>query len=90
MALSRAKQNLFLLGDEDQGGELLAPVIHQIQAIKARDGSEAVAAGVGRPIDIPPGMPLTNRLDQMTIEQVRWAIRNGDTWIAYLEEKGVL
>ena len=90
VALSRAKQNLFLIGDEDQGGELLAPVIDQIKALKNRDGSESVVGGAGRPIDIPPGMPLTVRLDQMTMEQGCWAIRNGDTWIAYLKEKGVL
>lgn len=35
--------------------------------------------------DLPENMPLTNRLDKMTIEQARWAIRNGDAWIAYLE-----
>ena len=90
VALSRAKQNLFLIGDADQGGELLAPVIHQIQAIRARDAREPVIGGAGCPLDIPPGMPLTVRLDKMTREQGRWAIRNGDTWIAYLEEKGVL
>ena len=90
VALSRAKQNLFLLGDADQGGELLAPVIHQIQAIRARDAREPGVGGTGCPIDIPPGMPLTVRLDKMTIEQGRWAIRNGDTWIAHLKEKGVL
>ena len=90
VALSRAKQNLFLIGDADQGGEILAPVIHQIKAIRNRDDSESVARVAGRPIDIPPGMPLTNRLDKMTIEQGRWAIRNGDAWIAYLKEKGLL
>lgn len=90
VALSRAKQNLFLLGDADQGGELMSPVIHQIKAIRDRDNSESVAGGVGSPIDIPPGMPLTNRLDKMTVEQGRWAIRNGDIWVAYLKEKGVL
>ena len=86
VALSRAKRHLFLIGDADQGGELLAPVMHQIKAIQHRDGS----ASVGRPIDIPPGMPLTNRLDKMTIEQGRWAIRNGDAWIAYLKAKGAM
>lgn len=90
VALSRAKKNLFLIGDEDQGGELLAPVIHQIKAIRNRDDSEPVAGVAGSPIDIPPGMPLTNRIDKMTIEQGRWAIRNGDTWIAYLKEKSVM
>ena len=90
VALSRAKQNLFLLGDEDQGGELLAPVIDQIQVIRDGDAREPVIGGAGRPLDIPPGMPLTNRLDKTTMEQGRWAIRNGDAWIAYLKEKGVL
>ena len=37
--------------------------------------------------DIPAGMPLTNRLDKMMTEQARWAIRNGDAWIAYLKEQ---
>ena len=87
VALSRAKKNLFLIGDGDQGGELLAPVIHQIKAIGNRDDSESVAEVMGSPIDISAGMPLTNRLDKMTIEQGRWAIRNGDTWIAYLKKK---
>lgn len=36
---------------------------------------------------IPAGMPLTNRLDKMTTEQAKWAIRNGDAWIAYLREQ---
>lgn len=88
VALSRAKQNLFLLGDEDQGGEFLAPVIHQIKAIKDRDDNESMVEVAESPIDIPSGMPLTNRLDKMTIEQGRWAIRNGDIWIAYLKENG--
>ena len=35
----------------------------------------------------PAGMPLTNRLDKMTVEQGRWAIRNGDAWLAYLREQ---
>ena len=39
------------------------------------------------PFTIPDGMPLTNRLDQMTREQAKWAIRNGDTWLAYLREQ---
>ena len=65
-------------------------MIHQIQAIRDRDAREPVIGGAGRPLDIPPGMPLTVRLDKMTREQARWAIRNGDTWIAYLKEKGVL
>ena len=39
------------------------------------------------PFTIPEGMPLTNRLDKMTTEQARWAIRNGGTWIAYLKEQ---
>ena len=37
--------------------------------------------------EIPSGMPLTNRLDKMTTEQAKWAIRNGGTWIAYLKEQ---
>ena len=37
--------------------------------------------------DIPVGMPLTNRLDKMTTEQAKWAIRNGTAWIAYLKEQ---
>ena len=37
--------------------------------------------------DLPAGMPLTNRLDKMTSEQARWAIENGDAWIAYLKEQ---
>ena len=36
---------------------------------------------------IPAGMPRTNRLDQMTPDQARWAIENGDAWIAYLKEQ---
>ena len=90
VALSRAKKNLFLIGDGDQGGELLAPVIHQIKAIRDHDGSPSGTGVSNRPTDIPPGMPLTNRLDKMTIEQGIWAIRNGDTWIAYLKAKGVM
>ena len=35
--------------------------------------------------DLPADMPLTNRLDKMTKEQARWALANGDAWIAYLE-----
>ena len=38
---------------------------------------------------MPGNMPLTNRLDKMTIEQARWAIENGDAWIAYLKEQSV-
>ena len=40
-------------------------------------------------LDVPAGMPLTNRLDEMTREQAIWAIRNGDAWLAYLKSKGV-
>ena len=36
---------------------------------------------------IPGNMPLTNRLDKMTPDQARWAIENGDAWIAYLKEQ---
>ena len=36
--------------------------------------------------DLPGNMPLTNRLDKMTVEQARWAIQNGTAWIAYLKE----
>ena len=36
--------------------------------------------------DLPFAMPLTNRLDKMTVEQARWAIANGTAWIAYLKE----
>ena len=39
-------------------------------------------------IEVPEGMPLTNRLDKMTVEQAIWAIRNGDAWLAYLKAKG--
>ena len=39
------------------------------------------------PFTIPDGMPLTNHLDKMTREQGRWAIRNGDAWLAYLREQ---
>ena len=35
--------------------------------------------------DLPADMPLTNRLDKMTSEQVRWAIKNGDAWLEYLK-----
>ena len=35
--------------------------------------------------DLPFAMPLTNRLDKMTVEQARWAIANGTAWIAYLK-----
>ena len=35
--------------------------------------------------DLPGNMPLTNRLDKMTVEQARWAIQNGTAWIAYLK-----
>ena len=90
VALSRAKKNLFLIGDGDQGGELLAPVIHQIKAIRDHDGSPSGTGVANRPIDMPPGMPLTNRLDKMTVEQGIWAIHNRDTWIAYLKAKGVM
>ena len=37
---------------------------------------------------IPAGMPLTNHLDKMNIEQAAWAIRNGTAWIAYLKANG--
>lgn len=37
--------------------------------------------------NIPQGMPLTNRLDQMTREQAIFAIQNGDTWLAFLKQK---
>ncbi|RKU25876.1 hypothetical protein C6499_14200 [Candidatus Poribacteria bacterium] len=37
---------------------------------------------------MPVGMPLTNRLDKMNIEQARWAIVNADTWIKHLKEQG--
>ena len=40
------------------------------------------------PMDTIPGnMPLTNRLDKMTPDQARWAIENGDAWIAYLKKQ---
>ena len=90
VALSRAKKNLFLIGDGDQGGELLAPVIHQIKAIRDHAGNESGTGVANRPTDMPPGMPLTNRLDKMTVEQGIWAIHNRDTWIAYLKAKGVM
>ena len=39
------------------------------------------------PFTIPDGMPMTNRLDKMTTEQAKWAIRNGTAWIAYLKDQ---
>ena len=38
--------------------------------------------------DIPAGMPLTNRLDKKNVEQARWAVHNGDAWVAYLKAQG--
>ena len=37
------------------------------------------------PFIIPAGMPLTNRLDKLATEQAKWAIENGNAWIAYLK-----
>ena len=50
--------------------------------------AEVFTAGALTDADIPAGMPLTRRLDEMTTEQARWAIQNGDAWIAYLSAKG--
>ena len=36
---------------------------------------------------MPGDMPMTKRLDKMTIEQAVWAIANGSAWIAYLKEQ---
>ena len=85
VGLSRAKQNLFLLGGADQGNTITAPVVRKIEEM-ATTKSEA-ASRLSTDIEIPDGMPLTNRLDRMTREQATWAIRNGDDWIAYLKAR---
>ena len=91
VALSRAKQNLYLLGDEDQGNRITAPVVKKVLSQDRRvDTSVPVSRSVLRKsvVDIPEGMPLTNRLDKMTGDQARWAIQNGDAWIRYLRSQG--
>ena len=85
VALSRAKQNLFLLGGEDQGNPITAPVVQTID--KIQESQLATQVDMPNDLDIPDGMPLTNRLDLMNVEQGVWAIRNGDAWITYLKEQ---
>ena len=90
VALSRAKRNLFILGSEEQGNTITAPVVEKVSGKDWRVDMSVPARSVLRKsaIGIPEGMPLTNRLDKMTLEQGRWAIRNGDVWLAYLREHG--
>ena len=38
--------------------------------------------------DIPAGIPMTNRLDKLTLDQARFAIQNGDAWFSYLKANG--
>ena len=83
VALSRAKQNLFLLGGDDQGNPITAPVVQTINTIQ--ETQLETKADMSNDLDIPEGMPLTNRLDKMSLEQGVWAIRNGDDWITYLK-----
>ena len=81
VALSRAKQNLLLLGSEEQGNPIIAPVIRTISEIQnqVEDGPF---------LEIPEGMPLTNRLDRMTRPQALWALENGDAWVKHLRQNG--
>ena len=81
VALSRAKQNLLLLGTEDQGNSITAPVIQTVCEIR-NQVKESPA------LEIPEGMPLTNHLDKMTRSQAQWALKNGDAWIKYLRQHG--
>lgn len=85
VGLSRAKQNLFLLGGRDKRNAITSPVVRAINAIPSihcKSDSELL-----KDEKIPDSMPLTNRLDLMTPEQAIWAIQNGDAWIAYLKKK---
>ena len=90
VALSRAKRNLFILGSQEQGNTITAPVVEKISGENRGGNTSVPARGVLQKsaVDIPEGMPLTNRLDKMTVEQARWAVRNGDRWLAYLREHG--
>ena len=85
VGLSRAKQNLFLLGGADQRNTITAPVVRKINEMVTTNSEAASRSSAD--IEIPKGMPLTNRLDRMTTEQAVWAIRNGTAWIAYLKEQ---
>ena len=59
------------------------------QAAVAGETETSTVAVVLTDRDIPPGMPRTNRLDnKMTTAQARWALENGDAWIAYLKANG--
>ncbi|MCY4554495.1 MAG: ATP-dependent helicase [Candidatus Poribacteria bacterium] len=86
VGLSRAKQNLFLFGGGDQGNAITFPVVRKINEMSTTKSEAASRSSTG--IEVPEGMPLTNRLDKMTVEQAIWAIRNGDAWLAYLKAKG--
>ena len=86
VGLSRAKQNLFLLGGADQRNTITAPVVRKINEMATTKSEAEMRLSTG--IKVPEGMPLTNRLDKMTTDQARWAIRNGDAWLAYLKAKG--
>ena len=90
VALSRARHNLYLLGGEDQGNTITARVVEKVSSQDRRVDTSVPARSVLRKsaVDIPEGMPLTNRLDKMTVEQTRWAIQNGDVWIQYLRSQG--
>ena len=89
VALSRAKQNLFLLGSKEQGGYIVAPVVQAIQTFLTEP--EPTPQVTTTPFEnIPEGMPMTNRLDILTKEQAIWALENGDAWIAFLKEEGHL
>lgn len=81
VALSRAKQNLLLLGSEDQGNTITAPVIRKVCEIQNQIEDSPF-------LEIPEGMPLTNRLDKMTRPQALWALENGDAWVKYLRSNG--
>ena len=65
------------------------------QVIETQKTELAAVAGETEPVpvvltyrDIPQGIPLTNRLDKMNVEQAAWAIRNGDAWLVYLKANG--